>query len=298
LETTNKVTNKVMTPDEAVAPIGDGATIAIGGAHSHNNPMALVQALIRKGSRDLTVIPTPSAGLAIDILIAAGMVSTVHVSYIGLEFLGLAPNFRRAAERQQLNVIEGDEAWIVAGMRGGAARMPFVAMPRLYEGTSLPEVNPLIRKTMNPYTGEEVTVIPALRADFGLFHGQVSDSRGYLQVTGQRRFEDIMAKASDSVIVSADEILDPAAPKPDARFVTIPGAIVDSVAHAPYGAHPTASPSKYDYDREQLVTYRDLAVAERTDEYLDTYVRGVQGHGDYLELFGVNRLLGLRQTMR
>jgi glutaconate CoA-transferase subunit A len=291
-------TSKVTTPDEAVAQIGDGATIAVGGAHSHNNPMALVQALIRKGVKDLTVIPTPSAGMAIDILIAGGCVSTVHVSYIGLEFLGFAPNFRRAAESKQIHVIEADEAWIVAGMRGGAARMPFVAMPRLYEGTSHREVNPLIRTTTDPYTGEEVTTIPALRADFCLAHGQIADARGNLQVTGQRRFEDVMAKASDTVIVSADEILDRAAPKPDARHVTIPGAIVTSVAHAPYGAHPTASPSKYDYDRDQLVSYRDHAAEGRTDEYLDRFVHGVKSHDEYLELFGVNRLLGLRQTMR
>jgi glutaconate CoA-transferase subunit A len=291
-------TSKVTTPDEAVEPIGDGATIAVGGAHSHNNPMALVHALIRKGVKGLTVIPTPSAGMAIDILIAGGCVSTVHVSYIGLEFLGFAPNFRRAAESKQLQVIEGDEAWIVAGMRGGASRMPFVAMPRLYEGTSHREVNPLIRTTVDPYTGEEVTTIPALRADFCLAHGQIADARGNLQVTGQRRFEDVMAKASDTVIVSADEILDRSAPKPDARHVTIPGAIVTSVAHAPYGAHPTASPSKYDYDRDQLVLYRDYAAEGRTDEYLDKYVYGVKSHSEYLELFGVNRLLDLRQTMR
>jgi glutaconate CoA-transferase subunit A len=290
--------SKVRTPDEAVAAIPDGATIAVGGAHSHNNPMALIHALARKGVRDLTVIPTPSAGLAVDLLIAAGCVGTLHVSYVGLEFLGLAPNFRRAAEQGRIKIIEGDEAWIVFGLRAGAARMPFVALPPLYEGTDLPKVNPLIRSTTDPYTGATVTTIPSLRADFCLAHAQVVDERGNAQVFGQRRFEDVMAKASDHVIISADEILDPSAPAPDPRHVTIPGAIVDVVAHAPYGAHPTASPGHYRYDRDLLVEYRDLAVAGRTDEYLERFVYGPGDHMKYLEALGAPRLIGLQQTMR
>jgi len=291
-------TSKVMTPDEAVAAIPDGATVAVGGAHAHNGPLALVHALIRKGARDLTIIPTPSAGMPIDLLIGAGCVSTVHVSYIGLEFLGFAPNFRRAAENKEINVIEADEAWIVLGMRAGAARLPFVALPPLYEGTDLPSVNPLIRSTTDPYTGRTVTTIPALRADYCLIHAQVADERGNAQIFGQRRFEDTMAKASDHVIISADEILDPSAPAADPRHVTFPGALVDAVAHAPYGAHPNSSPGHYDYDRAQLEEYRDLAAAGKTEEYLDRYVRLEDAHAGYLDLLGVNRLLSLRQTMR
>ncbi|HEY8480487.1 MAG TPA: CoA-transferase [Spirillospora sp.] len=291
------IKSKVMTPDEAVAVVEDGATVAVGGAHSHNNPMALVYALVRKGVRDLTVIPTPSAGPAIDVLVAAGCVSRLHVSYVGLEFLGFAPNFRRAGERKEIEIIEGDEAWIVFGLRGGAARLPFVALPPLYEGTDLPKVNPLIRSTTDPYTGETVTTIPSLRADVCLVHAQVGDRRGNVQIFGQRRFEDLMAKASDHVIVSVDDVLDPSAPSPDPRHVSIPGALVDAVAHAPYGAHPTSSPGHYDYDREALVEYRDLAAQGQTDRFLDDYVRGVDGHRGYLEKVGLNRLLDLKQTM-
>lgn len=291
-------TSKVMTPDQAIASIPDGSTVAVGGAHSHNGPMALVHALVRKGVRDLTVIPTPSAGMPIDLLIAGGCVSTVHVSYIGLEFLGFAPNFRRAAEAGEIEVVEADEAWIVLGMRAGAARLPFVALPPLYEGTDLPSVNPHIKTTTDPYTGASVQTIPAIRADYCLLHAQVCDGRGNAQVWGQRRFEDTMAKASDHVIVSADEILDPSAPAVDPRLVTFPGALVDAVAHAPYGAHPNSSPGHYDYDRELLVEYRDLAADGRTDEYIDRYVQTDGGHDGYLDHLGVRRLLALRQTMR
>jgi glutaconate CoA-transferase, subunit A len=290
--------SKVTTPDEAVADIPDGATIALGGVHSHNSPMALVNALIRRGVKDLELIPTPSAGPPVDMLVAAGCVRKLHVSYVGLEFLGLAPNFRRAAQDKTIEIVEGDEAYVVYGFRAGASRLPFLPLPPLYEATDLPKVNPMIKTTTDPYTGRTVTTVPALRADYGLFHAQVTDRKGNAQIFGQRRFEDVMAKASDHVIISSDEILDEYAPAPDPRIVSIPGAIVERVAHAPYGAHPLSSPGHYGYDRDQLVEYRDLAVAGDTGKYLKEYVHSVDDHAGYLERIGVTRLLGLRQTFR
>ncbi|GAB3468433.1 CoA transferase subunit A [Actinophytocola sediminis] len=290
--------SKVTTPEDAVAGIPDGATIALGGVHSHNSPMALVNALIRRGIRDLELIPTPSAGAPVDMLLAAGCVRKLHVSYVGLEFLGLAPNFRRAAQERTVEIVEADEAWVVYGFRAGASRLPFLPLPPLYEGTDLPKVNPMIRTTTDPYTGKTVTTIPALRADYGLFHAQVADRKGNTQIFGQRRFEDVMAKACDHVIISSDEILDEYAPAPDPRIVSIPGAIVERVAHAPYGAHPLSSPGHYGYDRDQLVEYRDLAAADETDKYLKEYVHSRADHAEYLEHIGVTRLLGLRQTFR
>lgn len=290
--------SKVTTPEEAVADIPNGATIALGGVHSHNSPMALVNALIRRGVKDLELIPTPSAGAPVDMLIAAGCVRKLHVSYVGLEFLGLAPNFRRAAQEKTVEIVEADEAWVVYGFRAGASRLPFLPLPPLYEGTDLPKVNSMIRTTTDPYTGKTVTTIPALRADYGLFHAQVVDHKGNTQIFGQRTFENVMAKACDHVIISTDEVLDEYAPAPDPRIVSIPGAIVERVAHAPYGAHPLSSPGHYGYDREQLVEYRDLAAANETEKYLKEYVHSVADHSAYLEHIGVTRLLGLRQTFR
>jgi glutaconate CoA-transferase subunit A len=46
------------------------------------------------------------------------------------------------------------------------------------------------------------------------------------------------------------------------------------------------------------VEYRDLAVQDRTKEYLDEYVFGVKDHQEYLDKMGARRLLGLQQTFR
>ncbi len=95
--------SKVCSLEEAGALVASGASLLVAGAHFNNVPTALVRQLIRQGTRDLELIPTPSAGLWVDMLVAAGAVRKIHVSYVGLEFLGLAPNFggppRRGSSR-------------------------------------------------------------------------------------------------------------------------------------------------------------------------------------------------------
>ena len=90
--------SKLKTPQEAFKVVTPGTSIAMTCAHYSSVPMGAMRELIRMNARDLTIIPTPSAGLAIDLMIAAGCVKKVFASYVGLEFAGLAPNYRRAAE--------------------------------------------------------------------------------------------------------------------------------------------------------------------------------------------------------
>jgi acyl CoA:acetate/3-ketoacid CoA transferase alpha subunit len=130
--------NKVTTPEEAVAGIPDGATIALGGVHSHNSPMALVNALIRRGVRDLELIPTPSAGAPVDMLIAAGCVKRLHVSYVGLEFLGMAPNYRRAAESQSIEIVEGTRRTSSTASGPARARCRSCRFPRCTRAPTCP----------------------------------------------------------------------------------------------------------------------------------------------------------------
>ena len=63
--------SKLVSLDEAVAGIPDGARIGLGGWIFNAQPMALVRALIRKGARDLDLVPTPGS-IAPDMLIGAG----------------------------------------------------------------------------------------------------------------------------------------------------------------------------------------------------------------------------------
>src|ERR1700677_238603 len=68
-----------------VDAIQDGMTVAIGGFINSGHPMAIIRELVRAGRRDLTVVGAASAGLEVDMLIAAGCVATVMTPYVGGE---------------------------------------------------------------------------------------------------------------------------------------------------------------------------------------------------------------------
>src|SRR5438105_15924685 len=92
--------SKVTDLAEAVASLipQPCESLWVGGMHMHNVPMALVRECVRQGKRFETLYAGPSASLAAELLIGAGLVDRVICSYIGFEHLGLAPVFRRVAE--------------------------------------------------------------------------------------------------------------------------------------------------------------------------------------------------------
>ena len=63
--------SKVLTSDDVVARIPDGALVAIGGSSLSRKPMALVRALARSDRRDLRLIVNVG-GPEVDLLIGTG----------------------------------------------------------------------------------------------------------------------------------------------------------------------------------------------------------------------------------
>ncbi|MDB4443938.1 hypothetical protein N9174_01185 [bacterium] len=112
-------------------------------------------------------------------------------TFVGFEGLGLAPAFRKAGEKKTLNIIEGDEPFVILGTHAAASGLPFIAVPRhVFGATDIPKLNPQIKKITDPYTGEEVYAIPPLRADVCIIHAQQADEYGMssaLEATGRSR---------------------------------------------------------------------------------------------------------------
>lgn len=284
-----------MSAAAALADVPNGAKLIAGGVHLSNTPMALVRQLVRQGVRDLEIVPTPATGLWVDLLIAAGCVKKVHVSYIGLEFLGLAPNFRRAVEAGEIEISEADEPTIFHGLRAAASGLPFVAFPPIHLLTDLPKASPDVYKTItDPFTGDTVVAVPPLRPDICLVHVAKADIYGNGLSLGGRHMEDIITKASRRVVLSAEEIVDTSEFSAAPTQTTIPGVLVDAVVHAPFGAYPGACPGVYNYDRTHLVEYNELAKANRTGEYVTTYVRARNSDDDMIAQIDPARLEALR----
>ncbi|GBC81797.1 3-oxoadipate CoA-transferase subunit A [bacterium HR10] len=270
---TNRM-EKILTLAEAVRQIEDGSTIALGGLSYFNAPMALVRELIRQRKRGLTVITSAVTSLQADLLIAAGCVRRLISPYVGLEELGMAPNFRRAAERGEIEICEIGEAFLAFGLKAGAAGAPFFPLPRALAHTDLVRVNTDYRFTRDPFTGEEVLCVPALVPDWALLHAQQSDPFGNARHLGSAYMDLLLARAARRCIVSCDEVIPQEAVRAEPQRTTLPAVLVDHVIPLFGSAHPTASEPLYDVDREHLRLYLELSrTPEGAAQYLQEFVR-------------------------
>jgi glutaconate CoA-transferase subunit A len=290
--------SKIIPLEEAGKIIASKRSVSLAGSHSADAAMALIRAAIRAGAKDMTMIPPVTASIAADLPIAAGMLKKLYLSYVGFEYLGLAPAFRKAAAEKTVDIVEADEPFIILGTQAAAGGRPFAPVQYLYEAVSLPELNPELKKVVDPFTGKEVYAIPPLPSEVFIMHAQVADAYGNAQCWGGTGQERDKAKAADLVIVQADEIVSDEFISRDAAKTTIPGIWVDHVVHVPYGAHPTFSSNNYALDEDHLKLYLDLVRNGRAEEYLQKYVFEPKDHLDYLErIGGLPRTTQLRRML-
>ncbi|MBR0854489.1 CoA transferase subunit A [Bradyrhizobium liaoningense] len=283
--------SKIVSADEAVAEIRDGARVALGGWIFNSQPMALVRALIRKGARDLHLIPAPGS-IAPDMLIGAGCAASTVCVFISFEQFGLAPHFRRQAESGALKVYDLDGPGIAGGLRAGICDLPYMPVPDL--GTDLPKFAPEHYWPLPSKPGErKMLAVAAVKPDVCLLHAQQADEHGNVQHLGPPFFDAMIAQASRRVIVSVDRIVSSDTIRRCNHLTKLPSAMVDAVVEAPFGAHPTASPSLYRSDDAHLKEYvKSSASAETFGGYLDRYVR-TASPAAYLDAVGGSRLAGL-----
>ncbi len=290
--------DKLMKMEEASRLVESGTKVAFGGFGVVSHPMALIYQLIRDGIKDLTALGWTS-GNDVDILIGAGCVKRVEASYVGLEYLGLAPNFRRAVEKGEVTMVEYTEATGVDRFRAGAAGIPFFPALSLF-GSDIPRVNPAIKEFTCPVTGERLHAVPAANPDVAVIHAPMADRYGnivYLPVRNLNcDWDQTIAKASKRVIVTVERLVDHDFVAKNAHLNLIPRYWTDAVVEAPFGAHPSGFDCFYDTDVDHLKQYVEAGKDSKTfRDYLDRYVYGVRDHFDYLDLIGLRRLLNLRR---
>ncbi len=286
-------TSHIIDEVEAARRIEDGMTVAIGSP----TPMALVRQIIRRGLRDLMVV---DVGLSLDMLIAAGCVRKVVSYYAGGGFgVPVAPAFRQAAERNEIEVWECEEGILTSGLQAAAQGLPFLPW-RGGVGTSLPEVNPDLKVFTDPIRGETLLAVPPIKPDVTLLHAAVSDAYGNVQHVGGPGWIDLfMQRAADHTIVQVEKVVANEDIRKDPWATTIAGA--DAIVRVPYGAHPFYSRGYYIQDNAHLKDYLDASTAAAKGDpaalraYFARYCREPETHADYLEQIGIRRLLELHE---
>jgi len=290
-------TSKLISLEEAVARVPDGARVAFGGFAVYQKPMAFVRELVRQGRRNLTVVGSANS-YDVDLLAAAGALSVVETSYVGLEKFGLARNFRRAAEAGTLSVVDYPEMVSWDRFRASQENLPFWPIPFL-GGNDVVTYNEAIRPSDCPMTGRPMHAVPAAAPDVVVIHAIAADERGNVVLPARRLLPQsgdvLMARSCDNVIVTVEKIVPQAFIKRHARLVEIPSYRTKAVVEVPYGAHPTPVLGRYGADEEHYATYAEAAQdAASFERYLDHFVRGPQDHHAYLDLIGTRRLAAIQ----
>jgi glutaconate CoA-transferase, subunit A len=278
--------SKLVSLGEAAALVPSGGLVAIGGLWFQNNPSALVRQAIRAGARDLTVVAAPPSSYAVDLLIGAGAVTRAYVAHVSFDHLGLAPNYRRAAESGAVEIVDCDEATVLGGLMATVDALPHHPVTSIV-GTDLTRTSPLAATEQVAGLGA-VASPPAMRPDACLLHAQEGDIYGNVRYFGTPFCDPLFAKTARTVIVSVDRIVDNAVVRGEPHRTTIPGYLVDAVVEAPYGAHPAASQGLYPHDEEHLTAYIAAGRSARDwrAEYLEPWVLALSDGADYLEAAG------------
>lgn len=258
-------------------------------------PMSLVREIIRQGKKDLRV--AGQGVLELDMLLGAGLVKAMDITYMGLEVYGVSNCLRREVESGSVETcVEWSNASIAWRFKAAAMGVPFLPV-RSMLGTDT--FNYSAAKVVEcPFTGEQLCLLPALILDVGLIHVHRADRYGNAQIDGISGFAAEMARASKRLILSAEEIVPTEQIRRDPARTIIPYYLVDAVVEAPYGSHPGEMCYVYERDEEGIREWVEASrEVETTRAYLDKYVHRVPDHQAYLALIGEDRLRQLREIV-
>jgi glutaconate CoA-transferase subunit A len=271
--------DKRMSLQNMVEEIHDGATVAIGGSSLSRKPMALIRALARSSVKDLRVI-VDVGGPDVDLLIGTGSVKEVIFAFVGFEVLGLAPHFRRARQKEECAFQEWTEYTVMAGLDAAIKRVPFLPT-HTGLATDILKVNKSFKKFQEPFNGEDLVAIPALKPDVALIHVNYADMKGNGVILGDGHVDALCAKAAKKTYMSCEKVISPEELQRYGRDVQVLRVHTHGIIEIPWGAHPPGCAPDYRADLRHLQDY--LKVSNKEEDWLayqDNYVSS--DHSGYL----------------
>lgn len=214
---------RVASAKEAIAKIGDGASILMGGFGLCGIPETLIEALREKGTKDLTVISN-NAGIddfGIGLLLKSKQVRKMVASYVGEN-----KTFEQLALKKEIEVELNPQGTLAERIRAGGAGIAAFYTPTGY-GTLAAEGH-----ETREFNGRPHVLVPALRADFAFIKAHKGDRWGNLVYRKTaRNYNAVMATAADFVIAEVEEIVELGQLDPDC--VHTPGIYVDAIFQGP-----------------------------------------------------------------
>jgi 3-oxoacid CoA-transferase A subunit len=225
---------------DAIADIKDGATIAIGGFFSAGVPRHLLQALIKKGVKNLTLAcgtgPLRGAVEELNQLVKNRQLKKVIDSYALARSMskGLEDPFEIAVRNKEIELEIYPMGTLAEKFRAAGAGVPAFYIPTGC-GTVVAEQN-ITNIPENQKTPKETRVIDgrtcileyALPVDFAFVHAHTGDKEGNLRFRKTAvNFNPVMAKAAKISIAEVEKLVETGELQPD--DVHMPGVYIKRI---------------------------------------------------------------------
>lgn len=203
--------------EDAAALVPDGAVVLIGGFMGVGSPHRMIDALVARGARGLTIVANDTAkpGVGIGKLITAGAVARVITSHIGLN-----PETQKKMISGEIAVELVPQGTLVERIRAGGVGLGGV-LTATGIGTEVEDGKEVIEVDGLRYLLER-----PIRGDVALIAARQADYNGNLEYSlTAHNFNPVMAMAAEVVIAEAEHIVPVGVIPPDA--VKTPGVLVD-----------------------------------------------------------------------
>jgi len=210
---------EIIELEEAIKKIDEGARMMVGGFIGVGGPNKILDALVEKNVKNLTIIAndTVTPDLGIGKLVVNKQLKKAIVTHIGTN-----PETGKQMNAGELEVELVPQGTLAERIRAGGAGLGGVLTKAglntpVEEGKSKIDVN-----------GEFFLLELPLKADIALLKASKADKNGNLYYNGAtRNFNPVMATAAKMVIVEVDEIVEIGEINPN--DVMTPGIFVDFI---------------------------------------------------------------------
>jgi 3-oxoacid CoA-transferase len=214
----------IATPQQAVADIPDGATVAIAGfSVGHRFATSLIVALRDQGTKNLTLVCN-SLGepgeLRGQILAENRQVRKLIAAFSTRPGVETATDLQIAAGEMEVELVP--QGTLVERCRAGGAGIPAFYTPTGV-GTAIAD-----GKELREFDGKTYALERAIHVDYALLRAYRADRAGNLQFRGgSQNFNPSFAKAARVAIVEVDEIVEVGELPPE--LIGLPGIFVSRV---------------------------------------------------------------------
>jgi len=242
---------EIVSLEELAAKVPSGSRIGIGGVHLSRLPLALIGRVLELGRRDFTYISW-GGGLPLEMFLEAGAIKKLIFCFSSMDFFGLAPRFRRALEKNTVEVEEWTALAMIQGLHAAYYNIPDMPF-QLPAGSDLMDHGDFWKKTVSPFTGEPVGLVQRLDVDVLLIHAQRADSQGNVEIQGARGLDISLLGAAKSKLFTVEEIVEVGKLGDAPKSFVLPREFVTGLAKVPRGAYPTSCLPYYSTDYRRLL---------------------------------------------